>query len=86
MRTWLFNIRKREGKTQKAVADAVGISQPHYANIERGRRGLPMNPLIAQRIGKELNFDWNLFYLETDCREKIYRDAESPEVSHDTQI
>ncbi|WP_172975304.1 S24 family peptidase [Microbulbifer sp. THAF38] len=33
----LIEARKAAGKTQKQVVDAVGISQPAYSNLERGK-------------------------------------------------
>ena len=39
MREYLEVMRKSKGLTQKAVADAVGISQAYYNQIENGKRG-----------------------------------------------
>ena len=36
---WLRRTRKNQGyKTQKDLADILGISQSHYSNIENGNR------------------------------------------------
>ena len=37
-RKWLIELREEKGWTQKDVADKVGISHQHYANIERTLR------------------------------------------------
>lgn len=38
-RAWLRRIRKKRGyKTQKDLAEVVGMSQTHYSNIENGNR------------------------------------------------
>lgn len=58
-RTWL--IDKRGYLTQEQVALLAGISRSAYSNIERGR-GLSVQ--LAKKIGKALNFDWQLFFEE----------------------
>ncbi len=46
-------LRAAKGLTQQAVADAVGISQPHLANIESGRDGPSVATLraLARALG-----------------------------------
>lgn len=66
MRNWLREIRKNKGyKSCREAAYAIGnISVSHYTNIENGLR----NPHyeLAQRIASVLNFDWRLFYENSD--------------------
>lgn len=69
MRLWLVTARKSAGLSQKAVADAAGITQPSYYNIEHGER----NPAVstAKRIADVLGFDWTKFYSdEKDSEEE----------------
>lgn len=54
-------IRLDRKMTQQQVADAAGIKQPSYANIERGRQP---SVKVAKAIAEVLNFDWTLFYEE----------------------
>jgi len=49
------NVKKRRrllGLTQQEVADALGVSQPSYAQIESGRRmpGLDVVERVAQAL------------------------------------
>lgn len=62
MRTWLIGIRKARGMSQKAVADAAGITQPSYWQYEAGVA--TPRPAIAKKIAKLLGFDWTLFFEE----------------------
>lgn len=58
--TELEKIRLKKGMNQEEVAKAAGISRAAYTNIENGKRG--PSPVVAQKIGKVLGFDWTLFY------------------------
>lgn len=60
MRTWLRQIRLLKNMTELEVANAAGIAQPFYHNIEFGIK----NPSIktAKAIAKALGFDWTLFF------------------------
>lgn len=60
--SWLEKIRLERGISQKAVADAAGISQPTYCNIEKGKRGVSVE--TAKRIAAELGFEWTRFFEE----------------------
>jgi transcriptional regulator with XRE-family HTH domain len=60
MREWLISIRKMKGMSQKAAAEAAGVSQPTYWEYEHGIS--TPTPAIAKRIGAALGFDWTLFY------------------------
>lgn len=48
-------IRKRQGKTLKDVADVIGISVPHLSDLETGKKNLNSNTLA--RIASALNVD-----------------------------
>jgi len=61
--TWIEKIRLERGISQKAVADAAGISQPTYCNIEKGKRGVSVE--AAKRIAAEVGFDWTRSFEET---------------------
>ncbi|MBK8456027.1 MAG: helix-turn-helix transcriptional regulator [Phyllobacteriaceae bacterium] len=45
--------RKRRGLTQKAIADAAGISQPYLASLEAGKR--KGDPALFLRLARALN-------------------------------
>lgn len=54
--TELSDARRRAGISQKAAALAIGIDQSYLCALEKGRRTVPGNELIA-RIGHELKCD-----------------------------
>ena len=60
MREWLRQIRIDKRLSEKAVAEAAGISQPSYHRIETGTR----NPTVstAKAIGEVLDFRWTRFF------------------------
>ncbi|BDR57934.1 helix-turn-helix transcriptional regulator [Xylocopilactobacillus apicola] len=62
MRYWLKELRKDLNMSQLQVAQLSGIHRVHYTFIENGRRR--PSPQVAQRIGKVLNFDWTLFFID----------------------
>jgi transcriptional regulator with XRE-family HTH domain len=49
----IIALRKASGQSQRAVAEASGLSRPGLANIEAGRQGLPLDTLdsIARALG-----------------------------------
>lgn len=49
----IVKLRRRSGRTQKALADAAGISPQYLADIEAGRRK-GANPYIQVSIAKAL--------------------------------
>ena len=57
---WLRKLRTDARKTQEEVAEATGIAQSAYANIESGRRAPSVK--TAKRIAAALGFDWQRFY------------------------
>ena len=61
---WLEYIRLERGVSQKAVAEAVGISQPTYCNIEKGKRGVSVE--TAKRIAAVLDFEWTRFFEDSN--------------------
>lgn len=56
----LLNKRSQYKLTQDQISKLLDISRAHYTNIENGVRR--PSPELAQKIGKELDFDWKLFY------------------------
>ena len=63
-RLWLIEKRHQQGVSQKEIATKIGISQNYYSWLEQGKRR--PSPQIAQKIGKELDFPWVLFYGDGD--------------------
>lgn len=59
-RSWLIDIRRERGYSQKAVAELIGVKQPSYCNIENGMR----NPTVetAKKIAEVLRIEWTRFY------------------------
>ena len=64
MRNWLVDIRRSKGLSQKAVCEAIGITQPTYWEYEH--EDCKPSPQTAQKIGKFLGFDWTRFYTEQE--------------------
>lgn len=40
------DLRNQKGKTQKEIADALGLKQPHYYRYEKGVLDVPTEMLI----------------------------------------
>jgi transcriptional regulator with XRE-family HTH domain len=51
---WLKRIRLQENKTQKMIADEIGITDGFYSMIENGSRR--PSPQVAKRIADILGF------------------------------
>ncbi len=67
-RDWLIAIRESKGLSQKCVSEQVGVAQPSYCTIEKGRRAPSVS--TAKAIAKVLGFDWTQFYEDTvDARD-----------------
>ena len=64
MRGWLVAIRKDKNMTQAETAQAAGLSQSYYAEIETGSRGKALKVPVAMAIAKALGFDWKMFYAD----------------------
>lgn len=62
MRDWLVTIREHRGFSQKYVAAQVGIAQPSYCTIEKGKTRPSVG--TAKAIAAVLGFDWTQFYEE----------------------
>lgn len=62
MRDWLKAYRKDRKMTMTAVANAAGISQSYYSDIENGKRGYIIPVHTARAIALVLGFDWERFY------------------------
>lgn len=56
----LKELRKKNNKTQKMVADYLGIQQNTYSSIENGKRKLAVD--YAKKLGEFFNVDWWIFY------------------------
>ncbi|TWF46631.1 helix-turn-helix domain-containing protein [Neorhizobium alkalisoli] len=74
----LRQLRSRKGVTQRALAEAIGVTPAYLSALEHGRRGRPTFELL-QRIAGYFNIIW-------DEAEELFRVAESsaPKVMLDT--
>ena len=66
-RSWLTNIREKQGLTHQEVADGNNIERAYYTQIELGKRNPSVS--VAKRIAAKMEFNWTLFF-EDECREK----------------
>ncbi|AYD03119.1 helix-turn-helix domain-containing protein [Neorhizobium sp. NCHU2750] len=71
-------LRRRKGVTQRALAQAIGVTPAYLSALEHGRRGRPTFELL-QRIAGYFNIIW-------DEAEDLFRlaDASDPRVVVDT--
>ena len=71
-------LRRRKGVTQRALAQAIGVTPAYLSALEHGRRGRPTFELL-QRIVGYFNIIW-------DEAEELFRlaDASDPRVVIDT--
>ena len=60
MRKWLKEIREQKGLVMKVVADAAGISECYYSQIEGGSRNASVP--VAKKIAEALGFSWQKFF------------------------
>jgi transcriptional regulator with XRE-family HTH domain len=74
----LRGLRSRRGITQKALAEAIGVTPAYLSALEHGQRGRPSFELL-QRIVGYFNIIW-------DEAEELFRLAEAshPRVMLDT--
>jgi DNA-binding XRE family transcriptional regulator len=55
----LRGLRYREGLTQKALGEMLGIEQTNISKMEQGKR--PIGKTIAKRIAKLFKSDYRIF-------------------------
>jgi DNA-binding XRE family transcriptional regulator len=55
----LRGLRGREGLSQRAMAEQLGIRQHHIAEMESGRRSISVD--MAKRIGETFNISYKIF-------------------------
>lgn len=55
LRTWLQNLRKAKGLSQKELSIRLGISANHYSNIENGKRLADLNLSTMHKLSQALN-------------------------------
>jgi putative transcriptional regulator len=60
----LINKRKELGKTQKELAESIGIARSFYTNIERGVKDPSLE--IAVKIAKELKTTIDYIFFNND--------------------
>lgn len=53
-------LRKEKGKTQKQVAEQIGMRQPHYTRYEKGERDTPTEKLKQLAKLYEVSIDYIL--------------------------
>ena len=68
VREWLISIREEQDMTQGAVANAAGIAQPSYFEIEKGIS--TPRPETAKKIAAALGFEWIRFYEDEEENEE----------------
>lgn len=68
VREWLIQIREEKDMTQGAVANAAGIAQPSYFEIEKGIS--TPRPETAKKIAAVLGFPWPRFYEDEEDSEE----------------
>lgn len=61
---WLIAIRKKKKLSQKNVSEKVGITQPSYCNMEKGK--IKPSVPVAKKIADVLGFDWTRFFEEEE--------------------
>lgn len=66
MQTPLKLIRKKRGKTQEDVANAVGVSQAHISSLEANKeRASPdLAEKLAEYLGRDLITEEQILYPE----------------------
>lgn len=57
--TYLAGARRREGLTQRQLAEKSGIPQRHISEMENGKRSIGKEN--ARRLGTALNADYRAF-------------------------
>ncbi len=55
----LRGARKREGMTQKELADRIGVAQVHISQMENDKRAIGKE--IAKRLAEALQVDYRVF-------------------------
>ena len=70
----LKDIRKRAGLSSSDMAKKLGMSQPHYSNMENGNRRIPSS--VVEKFAEVLDMPISEIYQEKAEYEKS--DAESP--------
>lgn len=63
----MASIRAERGESQYEAAARIGIAQSTYAQIEIGSRRPSVD--TAKAIGREMGFDWTVFFEDGDERE-----------------
>lgn len=60
LRDWLITLRKKRGLSEKYVAEALQVAQPHYHRIEHGE-GNP-SVKLAMKIGEFFGIKWTRLF------------------------
>lgn len=56
MGRYLFKVRKHRKRTQRQVADAIGMPFQYVSDVENGKRGKGMNQFVATKWADYLGF------------------------------
>lgn len=59
-RTWLKEIREKNGINQQQLAEIVGISREYITMIENGQRTPSVN--VAKKIAEIFDIEWTIFF------------------------
>lgn len=81
----LRTLRQRKGVTQKALAQAIGVTPAYLSALEHGKRGRPTFELL-QRIAGYFNVIWDeaedLFRLAQTSQPKVMLDTSGLPAPH----
>ncbi|MCM3292364.1 helix-turn-helix domain-containing protein [Paenibacillus sp. MER 180] len=75
IRAKLKIIRESSGKTHQEVADSIGITKPHYWQIENGKRGLYYD--MAVKIAAVFGLTPDDIFLPDELTKSEHKDQEA---------
>ncbi len=64
MRTWFKEARELSQISKKDLAEIVSVDPAYISKIEKGQRDPSV--ILAMKLGKILNFEWQQFYKELE--------------------
>lgn len=62
----IMRLRESYGYTREELAEKIGISWQHLANIEKGRRGIPLPLLLRFREQFNVSADYLIYGVERE--------------------
>lgn len=66
--TAIKHYRKQKHMSQQELGDAIGVKAISISRYERGERKLSVDK--AKQIGKALDTDWTLLFVDVETGEK----------------